>query len=89
MTPEYAIDIFKELIYHTVLVAAPILLTAMLIGLIISLIQAITTVHEQTLSFVPKAIGIVVVLILLFPWMLRIVGDFTTRIIQRLPDMVR
>jgi len=68
--------------------AAPILLTAMVIGLAISLFQAVTSIHEQTLTFVPKALGIVVLLVFLLPWMLRSVIEFTTAIIEKMPQMV-
>lgn len=89
MTPEYAVDLLKNLMYQAALLAVPILLTAMVIGLVVSLFQAVTTIQEQTLSFVPKALGIVALLVLLLPWMLRMLMEYTTLVFQKLPEMVR
>ena len=59
MNAEFAIETIKSLMFQTVALAAPILLTAMIVGLLISLFQAVTSIHEQTLTFVPKALAIV------------------------------
>ncbi len=88
MNPEFAIELLKTTILQAVSLAAPILLTALVIGLAISLFQAVTSIHEQTLTFVPKALGIVVLLVFLLPWMLRSVIEFTTAIIEKMPQMV-
>jgi len=88
MNPEYAVELLKATIYQAVSLAAPILLVAMAIGLAVSLFQAVTSIHEQTLSFVPKAIGIVLLLILLLPWMLRSAVEFTAFMISKMPEMV-
>ena len=89
MNPEFAIEILKQMIGQTLAIAAPFLITAMVIGLAISLFQAVTTIHEQTLTFVPKALGIVGVLVLLLPWMVRSLVEFTTAIIEKMPQMVQ
>jgi flagellar biosynthesis protein FliQ len=89
MTPEFAVEILKATMYQAVTLSAPILGVAMLIGLAISLFQAVTTIHEQTLTFVPKALGMLALLVLLLPWMLRTVMQFTTVIIEKMPEMVR
>ena len=88
MTPEYAVELLKNLMFQGVTLAAPILLTAMVIGLGISLFQAVTTIQEQTLSFVPKALGIVALLVILMPWMLRTLMEFTIGTIEKMPQMV-
>ena len=88
MNPEYAVELLKATIFQAVSLAAPILLAAMAIGLAISWFQAVTSIHEQTLSFVPKALGIVLLLILLLPWMLRSAMEFTTFKISTIPEMV-
>jgi len=75
--------------FQAVSLAAPVLLTAMVIGLAISLFQAVTSISEQTLTFAPKALGIVAVLVLLLPWMLRSIIEFTTFVIQKIPQMVQ
>ena len=89
MNPEFAVELLKTTIFHAVTLAAPILLVAMILGLAISLFQAVTTIHEQTLTFVPKALGIVAVLIVLLPWMLRTAVEFTALVIEKIPEMAK
>ncbi len=89
MTPEFAVEMLKSLMVQSVTLAAPFLLASLIIGLCVSLFQAVTTIHEQTLSFVPKAIGILALLVLLLPWMLRTLIEFATSMIQRMPQMVQ
>ncbi|HXG47628.1 MAG TPA: flagellar biosynthesis protein FliQ [Methylomirabilota bacterium] len=89
MNPEFAIELLKNMMFQAVILAAPILLTAMVIGLLISLFQAVTSIHENTLTFVPKALGIVVVLVIALPWMLRTTIEFATALMEKMPEMVR
>jgi flagellar biosynthesis protein FliQ len=89
MNPEFAAEILKSLMFQAVALAAPILLTGLVIGLGISLFQSVTSIQEQTLTFVPKALGIVGLLVLLLPWMLRSLIEFATAIIQKIPQMVQ
>lgn len=88
MNPEFAAELLKNLMFHAVTLAAPILLTALVIGLCISIFQSVTSIQEQTLTFVPKALGIVGLLVVLMPWMLRTLIEFTTAVIQKMPEMV-
>ena len=87
MNPEYAAELLKTMIFQTVALASPFLMTAMVFGLAISLFQAVTTISEPTLAFVPKALGVIGLLVVLLPWMLRTVMEFTTAIIERIPQM--
>jgi len=89
MNPEFAIELLKQMIYQALAIAAPILITAMIIGLCISLFQAVTTINEQTLTFVPKALAVIGVLLLLLPWIVRSLIEFTTSVIQKMPQMVQ
>lgn len=89
MTPESAVELVKSLMYQSVLMALPILVTAMVVGLAISLFQAVTSIQEQTLSFVPKALGVTGIIVILMPWMLRSTIEFTSAVIQKMPQMVR
>ena len=89
MTPEFAVELVKNLMFQAITLASPILLAAMSIGLSVSMFQAVTSIHEQTLSFVPKALGIVGLTIVLLPWMLRTTLDFTMAVLQKIPEMVR
>ena len=88
MNPEFAIDLLKTMVLEALTIAAPILITAMVIGLVISLFQAVTTIHEQTLAFVPKALAVVGI-VLLLPWIVRTLMEFTTAVIMKMPEMVQ
>ena len=89
MNPEFAIELLKTMIYQALAIAAPILIVAMIIGLAISLFQAVTTIHEQTLAFVPKALAVIGVVLLLLPWIVRSLVEFTTAVIQKMPQMIQ
>ena len=87
MNPEFAIELVKAMMFQAVTLAAPILVTGMIVGLGVSLFQAVTTIHEQTLTFVPKALAIVGVIVLLLSWFLRSLIEFTTALIEKMPQM--
>jgi len=87
--PEFAVELLKTMIYQALAISAPILITAMIIGLCISLFQAVTTISEQTLTFVPKALAVIGILLLLLPWIVRSLIEFTTSVIQKMPQMVQ
>ena len=89
MNPEFAVELLKTMIYQALMLAAPILLTAMVIGLAVSLFQTVTSIHEQTLTFVPKALAVIGILLLLLPWIVRSLIEFTTAVIQKMPQMVQ
>lgn len=88
MNPEYAIELLKNLMFQAALISMPFLATAMIIGLAVSLFQAVTTINEQTLTFVPKAVGILGLLLVLLPWIVRTLVEFTIAVIGRMPQMV-
>ena len=87
MNPEFAVELLKTVIFESILLAAPFLGMAMIVGLTISLFQAVTSINEQTLSFVPKALCVLGVLLLLLPWLIRQLVGFTTAIIEKIPQM--
>ena len=87
MNPEFAVELLKTVIMQSILLAAPFLGMAMLAGLAISLFQAVTSINEQTLSFVPKALCVLGVLLLLLPWLIRQLVGFTSAIIEKIPQM--
>jgi flagellar biosynthetic protein FliQ len=88
MNPEFAIELLKNLMFQAAAISIPFLATAMVIGLAVSLFQAVTTINEQTLTFVPKALGILGLLLVLLPWLVRTLVEFTTGVIGRMPQMV-
>lgn len=87
MNPEVAVDLFKNTILFSLYMVAPFLGAALVIGLITSLIQSVTSMQEQTLTFAPKLVGISLVLIVLGPWLLRSLTEFTTQIISKMAEM--
>ena len=89
MNAEFAIELLKNMMFQALALAAPFLITAMVVGLAVSLFQAVTTIHEQTLAFVPKALAVVAVLLLLLPWVVRTLVEFTTAVIEKIPQMVQ
>lgn len=88
MTPESVIVVGQHTLYVMMLVAAPLLLSALIIGLLIGMFQAATQINEMTLSFIPKLIVMAVVLVIAGPWMLRMLIDFTRQLIQSLPSVI-
>ncbi len=88
MTPETVMDIGRQAIEMTLILSGPLLLAALLIGLIISIFQAATQINEQTLSFIPKLIGIFLVLILAGPWMLQMMVDYIRRLFESIPQII-
>ncbi len=88
MTPELAIELGNRALTVAVLLAGPILLAALGVGLIVGMFQAATQINEQTLSFVPKLGALAVVLFLLTPWMTRVLVDFTRGLFRGIPGML-
>ena len=89
MNIEQAIDILRTLINTTLMIVAPILGAAVVVGVMVSLFQSVTSIQEQTLTFVPKALAIVALLILLMPWMLRTLVEFAAGMIGKMPQMAQ
>ncbi len=87
MTLGFVINILRDGVLQILLLSAPILLVSMVVGLIISILQATTSIQEQTLTFVPKIAAILGTLMLLGPWMITSLAQFTTRLFERIPDM--
>ena len=81
--------VFRNSIMQLIVIAFPVLLIGMIVGLVVSVIQATTSLQEQTLTFVPKIIAILVTIIFLGPWMITSMVQFTIRIINMIPQMVR
>jgi flagellar biosynthetic protein FliQ len=78
----------REALELTLLISAPLLLTALAVGLIISVFQAATQINEQTLSFIPKLLGVFVAIVVSGPWILQMLIDYTQRLFAGIPGMV-
>ena len=89
MNMEQSIEILRQLIGTSLMVVSPILVGSLLVGLVVSLLQSVTSIQEQTLSFVPKLLAISIVIVIGAPWILRQIMQFTITYFSRLPDMVR
>jgi flagellar biosynthetic protein FliQ len=89
MTPESVINFGQQALYIAMLVGAPLLLTALAVGLIIGMVQAATQINEQTLSFIPKLISMSLVLVVAGPWMLHTLVQYTQQLIENLPASAR
>ncbi len=87
LTESLVLDIFREALLLSIKLAGPLLLISMLVGLVIAILQAATQVHEQTLTFVPKALTIVVLLLLLAPMMIASCNDFMMRIFDLITEI--
>jgi flagellar biosynthetic protein FliQ len=88
MTPESVMTLGQQAIEMTLLLSAPLLLSALLIGLVVSIFQAATQINEQTLSFIPKLVGIFMMLVIAGPWMVTMMVDFIRRLFGNIPWMV-
>jgi flagellar biosynthetic protein FliQ len=87
MTPESIMSMGHQAILVTLMVAAPLLLVALVIGLVVSIFQAATQINEATLSFIPKLIGIFATLVLAGPWMLTVLTDYLRSVLTNIPNL--
>ena len=89
MTIDMAVTVLRDAIYTIFVVAIPILGITLLVGLLISIFQAATSINEMTMTYVPKIIVVAIIGIITLPWMLDILVDFTKNIFDLLPTMIR
>ena len=82
------VDLARNAILITLLLAAPLLIVALGVGLFVSVLQAVTQIQEQTLSFVPKLVAVAVVFLVALPWMLQLTVKYTTELFRSLPSLV-
>lgn len=87
MTPESVMTLGRDAMGITLMISAPILLTVLAIGLLISIFQAATQINEQTLSFIPKLVGVFVALLFAGPWMLSTMVDYMHLVFTSIPAM--
>jgi len=89
MNPEVAIDLFKTTIFFALYIVTPFLGVTLLVGLVTSLLQSVTSLQEQTLTFVPKLIALAIVTVVLGPWLLRSLSEFAIQTITKMSEMGR
>jgi flagellar biosynthetic protein FliQ len=88
MTPENVMDLAHKTLLVTSLISAPLLLIALITGLVIGMLQAATQINESTLSFIPKLLMLVLTLFVAGPWILRVLIDFTHDLYTSIPAMI-
>jgi flagellar biosynthesis protein FliQ len=82
MTQEFVIHLAKNMLVTTMLVSAPMLVVGLVVGLVIGIFQAVTQIHEMTLTFIPKILAVTVAMILFLPWMMNLMLSYTQEIFQ-------
>jgi flagellar biosynthetic protein FliQ len=88
VTPEYVMDLAHSTLLVTAMIAAPMLLIALITGLVIGMLQAATQINEATLSFIPKLLLLVLTLFVAGPWILRVLIDFTRDLYASIPSVI-
>lgn len=89
MSPDLVITIGKDTVMVILMIACPILICGMAVGLVVSIFQAVTQIQEMTLTFVPKIIVVLVAVLAFAPWMLQVYLDYTTNLIESIPIYIR
>ena len=87
MTIESVIEILRTAVWMTLTLMSPILIVAISVGVLVSILQTVTSIQEQTLTFVPKMIAVAIVLIVSSHWMIRTLVDYTIWLFQKIPYM--
>jgi flagellar biosynthetic protein FliQ len=88
MSPELIMTIGQRALEITMLVAAPLLIAALAIGLLVGVFQAATQINEMTLSFIPKLIGMALMLVVAGPWMLKVLVGYTRELFESIPGLI-
>jgi len=88
MTPETVTTIGQQALWVTMLIAAPMLVSALAVGLLIGMFQAATQINEMTLSFIPKLLVLVISLVVAGPWMLSVIINYTRQLITQIPSLI-
>lgn len=88
MTPEVVVELGHQVLWITAMLAAPLLLSALAVGVLVGIFQAATQIQEMTLSFIPKLIAMVVALFAMGHWMLQMLTEFTTQLYRNIPGLI-
>ena len=88
MTPETVVSIGQQALWVTMMIAGPLLGSALAVGLLVGMFQAATQINEMTLSFIPKLLVLVLALVVAGPWMLTVIMNFTTQLMRQIPSLI-
>ena len=89
MTPEFVITVGREAMTTAFFIAAPPLAAALIVGLAVSIFQAVTQIQEMTLAIIPKMVAVLLALMISFPWLLEVLTTYTANVFQLVPTVVR
>ncbi|MFA5907802.1 MAG: flagellar biosynthetic protein FliQ [Vicinamibacterales bacterium] len=89
MSEALIVGVIRQALETAILVSLPMLLAGVVAGVLVSIFQTVTSIQDSVLAFIPRALAIIVVFALTFPWMLRVVTGFSAGLIGRLPELVR
>lgn len=85
MTVDQAVELGRAALMMTLLIGAPVLLAAIVVGLVISIMQAVTQIQDQTISFVPKIVAMLLTLLIVLPWAMTLMIEYSTNLIREIP----
>ena len=88
MTPEVAVDLFREGLWMTAMIAGVLVVPSLLVGLVVAMFQAATQINEQTLSFLPRLLVMLLTLIWAGPWLVRELMEYTQNLVQNIPLLI-
>lgn len=88
MSAEFVTGFFLEAIKTTILLSTPVLLSGLIVGILISIFQAATSINEMTMTFIPKMLAVAIALMFFFPWMMQTMIDFTANLLNNLPAFI-
>lgn len=88
MTPEIVTSIGQQALWTTMIIAAPLLVSALAVGLLVGIFQAATQINEMTMSFIPKLLVLVLALVVAGPWMLAVIVNYTRQLMQQIPSLI-
>lgn len=89
MENEFAIEVISQAMKVTLMLSAPMLLSALVVGILVSIFQAVTQINEQTLSFIPKILVIIAALVIFSPWMMETMVSYTQDLFASIPELIR
>jgi len=88
MSPETVVTIGQQALWVTMMIASPLLLSALAVGLLVGMFQAATQINEMTMSFIPKLLVLVAALIIAGPWMLGVITNYTRQLFEQIPSLI-
>lgn len=88
MTPEVTVDLFREALWLTTMMVTVLVIPSLIVGLLVAMFQAATQINEQTLSFLPRLLVMLVTLIVAGPWMLRVFMEYITTLYSNIPQVI-